>query len=163
MSMGKRERKQLRKELVRKKERQGTLLGRGALICALVSVVGLAAAVVLSQTGHVAFATWVAGLTGLVIWAMVGFFGARGILLRRNKRGMGALGWAGLVSATVAGLQLIATPILLLAGLDEATAMVGVLVVVPVVCTVGFLVAEWTKDVPGEARFVDTTSMMINK
>ncbi len=69
-----------------------------------------------------------------------------------------------LVCAGVAGLQLVTSLMLLLAGQGEASEMTGSLSILPVLGAVGFLIAEWTKDIPGgdSSGNVDYLNHIIN-
>ena len=149
MSMSKRERKQYRKELFRKVERRRALVRRGILVFALISLVGLVASGTIALTKIDFPAVWVAGPTGGVILAAAGFIAAGGIMLRRQKGRMGFLGWAGVVLAVAAGLQLITALTFFLVGQTEASDLTGLLSLVPVLFSIKFFGAEWLKDVRG--------------
>ena len=161
MTMSRRERKQYRKELFRKVERRRRLVWRVALVLGIISLIGLVAAVGVSLTDVGIEAIWIAGPTGGVILTMAGVLGAGAIMARRQKRRMSFIGWAGLVWACIAGLQLITALMLLVAGHPEASDLTGLFALLPVLLAIGFFGSEWTKDVPGNDNPVDSLSTII--
>jgi peptidoglycan/LPS O-acetylase OafA/YrhL len=153
--------KRRRRELARAREReQRRPLVLSAMSCGALAIVGLAATAVLALAGLGDAATWVAGPTGIAVLAVCGILVAIERTKQRKKERLSGFGRIGLGAAAVAGLQLIATPALFLAGLDQVSRLVGLLTMVPALFAVGLLGAEWSRDVPGDGDSSDSVRMM---